>query len=250
MVIAVAENLGLMSGAADPESRHDRMKRSKGEETRSAILDAVVACYCEHGYAQTTQEKVAEKAGLSMGAVTYHFGSIADLSKAAIDHAFKRRLEQHSAAIAEAVKISWDFETTLEIYWRSVTNPHFVACHELSVAARTDPSLYAVLTPAYERFRVQWNRGLRRLHPEWKGTGDMFRFAVEYSTHLMEGMAVEYLLHGHDEQRMRNMRAFLKDTLESLLVAGRSGQSVSDLLAPGRRRRAARRAETDAAKQA
>ena len=77
----------------------------------------------------------------------------------------------------------------------------------------------------------------------------MFRFAVEYSTHLMEGMAVEFLLHGHDERRMLNMRAFLKDTLELLLVAGRSGQSVSDLLAPGRRRRVARRADKEMAKE-
>lgn len=214
------------------------MKLKKGDITRNAILDAALRCYHRLGYASTTQEKILQEAGVSMGALTYHFPSIAELTRAAIDRVFQLRIERHRSAIEAAIKQSFDFENTLEIYWRGVTDPLFSASHELEVAARTNAALSAVLAPAHERFRRQWRRNLRKLHPEWNGTGDMFDFAVRYSMHLTEGMALDHLLHGSDEQHMRDLRDYLKDTLEGLLEAGRAGQQVRQLLAPGRARRA------------
>ena len=218
------------------------MKPSKRELTRSAILDAAIRCYHKIGYASTTHEKIASEAGLSMGALTYHFGSLAELTQAAIDRVFAQRIERHWKAIEAAVKTAFDFETTLEIYWNSVTDPLFSASHELAVAARTNVSLAEVLAPAHARFRQRWSANLRKLHPEWTGTRDLFDFAVRYSMHLTEGMAIEHLLYGSDERQMRDLRDYLKDNLEWLLDAGRSGQQVRQLLAPGRTRRLARAA--------
>ncbi|WP_264423413.1 TetR/AcrR family transcriptional regulator [Novosphingobium sp. KCTC 2891] len=213
-------------------------KGAKGARTRAAILDAAIDCYNLYGYAKTTQEKIAERAGMSMGAVTYHFSSIAAITRAAITHAFALRLRKHEETIRAVVSIPQDFETALEIYWNEMIDPLFIACHELAVAARTDPILKAELVPAHERFQRQWNRNLLALHPEWGEAGEMFRFAVEYSTFLVEGMALNYLLIGGSEKRLQDLRDYMKDNLEAMLQAGLAGIRTRQLLAPGRSRRA------------
>ncbi|MFA7588145.1 MAG: TetR/AcrR family transcriptional regulator [Novosphingobium sp.] len=219
-------------------------KGAKGARTRAAILDATIDCYNLHGYAKTTQEKIAERAGLSMGAVTYHFSSIAEITRAAINHAFDLRLQRHEESIRTALSNPEDFETALEIYWKGMIDPLFIACHELAVAARTDPLLRMELVPAHERFQRRWNRNLLQLHPEWADTGDIFRFAVEYSTYLVEGMALNFLLIGGGEKRLVDLRDYMKDNLEYLLQAGLAGTRVKQMLAPGRKRRAEIQRET------
>lgn len=212
-------------------------KDSKGARTRAAILDATIDCYNLHGYAKTTQEKIAERAGLSMGAITYHFSSIAEITRAAIVHAFDLRLHKHEETIRTALSNPEDFETALEIYWAEMIDPLFIACHELAVAARTDPLLKAELLPVHARFQERWNSNLLVLHPEWANAGDMFQFAVEYSTYLVEGMALNFLLIGNSEDRLLELRAYLKDNLEAILAAGVAGTRVRQFLAPGQQRR-------------
>jgi hypothetical protein len=66
----------------------------------------------------------------------------------------------------------------------------------------------------------------------------MFRFAVEYSTFLVEGMALNFLLIGGSEKRLHDLRDYMKDNLEMIKKAGIDGMRVKQLLAPGRSRRA------------
>lgn len=215
------------------------MTIKKGDRTRTAILDATIACYHRYGYGKTTQDKVAEIAGISMGAITYHYPTLAELTYAAIKHIYKRRIENHRSAIETAKATEWDFDTALEIYWASVIDPLYISSHEISIAARTDPALAAIHGPLHARFWEQWRNTLKQLYQEWTDTHDIFDFAVEYSVHLTEGMALDYLLHGHTEKRMQELRDYMKDSLESLLVAGQAGMTVDQLLAPGRKRRTA-----------
>lgn len=228
-------------GLLVPHVQDSRMKSrtplKKGEATRLAILDAALRCYGKFGYARTTQDRIAREAGVSMGALTYHFPSVAELTQAAVQHVFRLRVEKHREAIRESADAATDFEAALEIYWQSVTSPLFVISHELSVAARTDRTLANVLKPAHNEFLIQWKQNLQELHPEWKDAGEMFEFAVQYSTFLTEGMAIRHLLEGMDTETARAVRDFMKDSLEALLAAGKAGTSVTQLLAPGRARR-------------
>tara|TARA_R110002033_G_scaffold20072_8_gene50801 strand:- start:1769 stop:2446 length:678 start_codon:yes stop_codon:yes gene_type:complete len=214
------------------------MTIKKGDRTRTAILDATISCYHRYGYGKTTQDKVAEIAGISMGAITYHYPTLAELTYASIEHIYKRRIENHRNAIETAKATEWDFDTALEVYWASVVDPLFISSHEISLAARTDPALAAILGPLHSKFWEQWRDTLKELYHEWTDTHDIFDFAVEYSVHLTEGMALDYLLHGRSEKRMLELRDYMKDSLESLLIVGQQGMSVEQLLAPGRARRA------------
>ena len=64
----------------------------KSAATRNLIIEAAIKCFVELGYAQTTTTAIAEKAGLSRGAMLHHFPSKLDIVRAAVDHLHAKRL--------------------------------------------------------------------------------------------------------------------------------------------------------------
>lgn len=60
------------------------MRRCKedAEQTRIAVLDAAEGLFCTHGIAAATLEKVARAAGVTRGAVYWHFRDKTDLLRA------------------------------------------------------------------------------------------------------------------------------------------------------------------------
>jgi TetR/AcrR family acrAB operon transcriptional repressor len=63
------------------------MKRTKKEaaQTRTNILDAAMQVFASKGYAGTRLDDVAQAAGVTRGAITWHFSKKANLLKAALD---------------------------------------------------------------------------------------------------------------------------------------------------------------------
>mgnify|MGYP001033812473 CR=1 FL=1 len=56
-----------------------RRTRDQAERTREAVLDAAVRVFLEHGVARATLEEVARAAGVTRGAVYWHFRDKLDL---------------------------------------------------------------------------------------------------------------------------------------------------------------------------
>jgi AcrR family transcriptional regulator len=68
-------------------------RRSQSErvaETRARILAATTAYIDEHGFHQTSLQRVAQAAGVTVGAVQHHFASKADLLAAVLVDGFQR----------------------------------------------------------------------------------------------------------------------------------------------------------------
>ncbi|WP_319937841.1 TetR family transcriptional regulator [Allitabrizicola rongguiensis] len=63
------------------------MRRSKedAEQTRQAILDAAEEIFCSQGVAAATLEKISHRAGVTRGALYWHFKDKADLLQALHD---------------------------------------------------------------------------------------------------------------------------------------------------------------------
>jgi AcrR family transcriptional regulator len=67
-------------------------KRTQAErhaQTRRNIIDATVACIDSFGFPKTTMQKVARKAGCTVGAVQHHFPSKAELLAAVLEDGFR-----------------------------------------------------------------------------------------------------------------------------------------------------------------
>src|SRR3954453_9501865 len=76
----------------------------KSLRTRARILDAALRLFVEIGYAAATNARIAEAAGLTRGAMLYHFPDRDALIEAAVPfiHAARTRLLQAAADAAPA----------------------------------------------------------------------------------------------------------------------------------------------------
>lgn len=189
----------------------------KSAATRNLIVEAAIKCFVDLGYAQTTTTAIADKAGLSRGAMLHHFPSKIDIVRAAVEYLHGKRLKAFRKAIQRSQPLEGDrVRQAVEAYWSHVRHPMFVAFFELSVAARTDPELAAILLPAQEAFEREWYRTAKEVFPEWEGRQEQFDTALDLSRYVMEGMAVSFITHKETERDKRLLR-FLEEKLRELL---------------------------------
>jgi AcrR family transcriptional regulator len=73
---------------------------SKGEQTRSLILETALEMFGERGYEETTMRAIAEQAGIALGNTYYHFRSKEHLIQAY----YERMHELHLESCAEVLK--------------------------------------------------------------------------------------------------------------------------------------------------
>ncbi|RAQ98314.1 TetR family transcriptional regulator [Thermogemmatispora tikiterensis] len=67
-----------------------RRTREAAAQTREQLLQAALSCFLEQGYAATTLEEIARRAGTTRGAIQWHFGSKADLFNTLVREQYKR----------------------------------------------------------------------------------------------------------------------------------------------------------------
>lgn len=203
------------AGGSDEAAKPGGWQAQKSASTRNLILEAAIGCFIKLGYSHTTTTKIAERAGLSRGAMLHHFPSKIDIVRAAVDYLHSKRLKAFRKAVSRIPPNVDRLPLGVEAYWKHVSHPMFAAFHELTVAARTDPELEAILRPAQQAFDYEWHKTAIELFPEWQSDPEAFDIALDLTQYLLEGMAVSLLIHEPDE-RMDRLLKFLEKTLREL----------------------------------
>lgn len=188
----------------------------KSSTTRDQILDATIRCIAELGYANTTTTEIAKKAKLSRGATLHHFPSRIDIIRAAVDHLHQKRLRAFRKSVSNIPPDVDRVKMAMESYYAHVTHPLFVAFFELSVAARIDKELAAILRPAQKAFDEEWYKTARELFPEWQPDRKAFDLALSLTQRLMEGIAISHLTH-YKKQDESLLLEFLEDSIRKML---------------------------------
>jgi AcrR family transcriptional regulator len=187
----------------------------KSASTRLQIVESALSCVVDLGYSCTTTTVIAEKAGLSRGAMLHHFPSKIDIVRAAVEHLHAKRLKAFRKAIDRLPRDETRVRRALEAYFEHVKHPMYVAFLELWIASRTDPELQSILKPAQEAFEREWYKTAVDLFPEWEGSGANFDIALDLVHYVMDGLAVSLLTHEIGEHE-RRMVGYLEDRLREL----------------------------------
>src|SRR5215469_2124287 len=187
----------------------------KSASTRTQIVEAAIKCFIDAGYSRTTTTLIAEKAGLSRGAMLHHFPSRLAVVRAAVEHLHSKRLRAFRKAVGKAAPDGDHVRQGVEAYWAHVRHPLFVAFFELAVAARSDKELASILRPAQEAFEREWHQAAVDVFPEWRGRGDKFDLALDLSRYVLEGMAISFLTHKETE-RDKRVLGFLEQKIREL----------------------------------
>lgn len=189
----------------------------KSNFTRDRIILATLDCLIEVGYVRTTMARIAAKADVSQGSIQYHFRTKMDLIKAAVVHLHLVRLNDQRQDLENAPPDADPLDYMVDVYWKHLTEPHFIAYQELVMAARTDPDLAAVMRPAYQTFMRMWRQYSREENPEWKEAEKDFDLLSNVGQYLMEGMAFGQLNRQLDDEDVKELLEYTKRRLRNIL---------------------------------
>lgn len=214
--------------SARRESAGKTWQQTKSQRTRTTILDAAVDCFYELGYFNTTTEHIAQKAGVSRGAMLHHFATRFDLIEATVEHLNQMRLAMFTE---EELSIQSRAESSLveegiDIYWAQLNTPAFVVFNELRVAARTDKELERVLVPALRAYGRAWYEAIVQVFPDLAISESFIR--TNYMTmYLLEGMATARMTKGPrvpEEMMLDWLKRELRRSYQDVLPAKKKGR--------------------------
>lgn len=175
----------------------------KSKRTRARILNAAMTLFAEVGYHAATNPAIAEAAGLTRGAMLYHFDSREALVEAAVEHIEAERARLFEQAAAEPLEAGADAaEHAIDAYWRLLHEPPFVAFTELETAARTDPMLRERLATAQSDFDHA-HMGKRVGPMIHAGDSPRFQASRDLARFLLEGMAHGAMTYDERQRRAR-----------------------------------------------
>jgi len=177
--------------------------------TRLKLLEAAVSCLCEEGYAGTTTTGVAQRAGVSQGALYKHFGSKHLLMAATTEHLFGGLIGQFRKAFAKSAKREDRVGKALEELWKVFLAPELYAVMELYIRARTDEPLRVALMSVLERHRANLLQEARALFPEAAEKNPRFDAGVDAIMSAMQGAAMTAAV-ARDMSRAAAFNDFLK----------------------------------------
>ncbi|WP_022946211.1 TetR family transcriptional regulator [Pseudoalteromonas ruthenica] len=114
-----------------------RRSKADAEQTRSAILDAAEHQFYQHGVSRTTLAHIASTAGVTRGAIYWHFDNKADLFNAMLD-----RIRLPFRQMLSELQSANDLSALAQI--KDVM-------HRALVIVQQDPQYHRVLTVVFHR---------------------------------------------------------------------------------------------------
>jgi len=195
----------------------------KSQRTRARILEAALRLFAEVGYHAATNAVIADAAGLTRGAMLYHFASREELVEAAIAHIEVRRARLfEQAAAAPALPGVDAADHAIDVYWSMLHEPSFQAFAELEAAARTDAMLALQLEGARSAFDHAQLGGDRFGALVQAGDDPRFQTSRDLGRFLLEGLAKGSMTYDEAARRER-LLAVVKRAVRMLNRKGAPG---------------------------
>lgn len=135
------------------------MTPRRSTSTREALIEGAIECLRERGFARTTAREVVAAAGVNLGAIGYHFGSMDALLAEAVASVFRRWLTRIQTSVV------LDEQTTFEDLLLQV-------CTEAAKVFRADSGLAAAFLEGIAQaerspaLRRRMNEDYQRLRDE------------------------------------------------------------------------------------
>jgi AcrR family transcriptional regulator len=164
----------------------------KSRRTRARILSVAMRLFAEQGYHPAGNAVIAEAAGLTRGAMLYHFPSREALLDAAIPYIQAERARAFERVAKDMPPGADRTDHAIDSYWRLLHEPAFIAFSELEAAARTDEALRARLADAREAFDMaQVSEHMFAMVQA--GSGPRFQASRDLARFVLEGLARAHL---------------------------------------------------------
>ena len=165
-----------------------RTQRERREGTIRKLLDAATETLIEAGYAETSVQRICDRAEVSQGALFRHFATREELMVAVGSDVGARILESYRKKFVTLAKRDRDLEAALRLVRDACRSRLNQAWYELEVAGRTNETLRKALEPVARRYFADITRLARELLPELAlALGPTFDLVVTSIIALFDG---------------------------------------------------------------
>ncbi len=125
---------------ATPEPSGD-LRVVQGRSTRALLLAAATDLLREKGYAATSTRAVADRAGVQLSLVHYHFGSKRSLLLAVLDDFTERLLQRQQATFSDDRSVAEQWRSACDYLHEDIRSGYVRILWELWAAGLADPEL-------------------------------------------------------------------------------------------------------------
>ena len=173
---------------SDGNSEKLGKQQTKSLRARETIIAATIESLFEVGYAETSLNRVADRAGVSKGAVQHHFPSKEVLITATADSLLQRpllppkRAEDVPRSLRDAILYSWN---------RMVNTPAYRALLEILIAARTDKELQDRISDNLRAWNEEMDKQSARAYEAIGGNEEDAMEILTMSRSLMRGLVIQ-----------------------------------------------------------
>jgi AcrR family transcriptional regulator len=148
-----------MSSDAPPSD----LRRARGADTRALILDAARDALAAEGYAATTTRAIAERAGVQLSLVHYHFRGKQQLLAAVLIQENERLLERQRALFDEPGSLADKWRAACAYLREDIRSGYVRILWELWAVGLSEPELAATWREAI----AGWRELLLEVATEW-----------------------------------------------------------------------------------
>lgn len=211
-----ARRPSVVAAAAGGDSAPISWQAQKARDTRDAIVNAVIGLIKEGGFGNASSSRIAERAGITWGAVQHHFGSkedILDAILAVLQQRFSQLME--TPALRQGT-LDERVDAFVERLWKHYQTDMFIVAVEILLASRGFES-----RPSRDWEQQQLAGHLRAFrdifHDVDKRSAQMLE-ALTYVHIVLMGMTMERVF----ESRARSVKQHLqrlKGSLREMLAA-------------------------------
>lgn len=181
----------------------------KSRRTRTRILDAAMRMFAELGYHAAANAQIAQAAGITRGAMLYHFPTREDLVVAAIGHIQAQRMIRLQEVGIERPAGADPSDHAIDAYWQLLAETPFVAFAELENAARTEAFVRDALAPA----QAEFDRAQIGEQPIVQGgAAARLQTGRDFARFLLEGLARARLTYEEAERSERLLTVIKRAT--------------------------------------
>jgi len=191
---------------------------NKGERSRRELTDIAINCFARFGFQGTSIDRIARAAGVTKGAIYYHFRDKEDLLGAAVSdriQEFERRVERACEGVQASRALRRIAEVCVE-HAQSLDHPRFVI-KLMAESIDTNDKISDQLRGMMRRFRAFLRNLIRQAQErgEFRSSVDAETAAAAYTSAVL---GAEFQFY-QDEERFRfaeAIRLFLDQMITDL----------------------------------
>ncbi len=204
-------------GSVERPRRRTQSERSA--RTREKVIQAVVDCIVEEGLASTTAARIAQRSGVTWGAIVHQFGDKDSVLLAAVERSFdnlSKSLHDSAATAPKSPRARVDL--LVDETWKRLNAPSFRAFLEIVLNSR--PSADGGLKSRQEDVVVTTTKQIwTDLFGEFEVDAKTIDTVRKLTFATLLGMAIQGML-GPRKPRFSNELQTLKDNVVHMLGLG------------------------------